>query len=55
MCLFYAIDDPVVPILQMQKIQPHLTHSKFIELQDRGGHFITPVFPELINQIEHAT
>ena len=55
MCLVYATDDPVVPILQMQKIQPHLPNSKFIELQDRGGHFITPDFPELINQIKHAT
>ena len=55
MHLFYATDDPVVPILQMQKIKPHLPHAKFIELQNRGGHFITSDFPELINQINNAT
>lgn len=55
MHLFYATDDQIVPIIQMQKIQPHLPHAKFTELQNRGGHFITPDFPELINLIQDAT
>ena len=55
MHLFYATDDQIVPIIQMQKIQPHLPLAKFTELQNRGGHFITPDFPELINLIQHAT
>lgn len=54
MKLFYATDDPIVPIIQMQKIQAHLPSAKFIELQNRGGHFITPDFPELVNLIKNV-
>jgi len=54
MHLFYATDDQIVPIIQMQKIQAHLPHAKFIELQNRGGHFITSDFPELVNLIKNA-
>ncbi len=52
--LFYATDDPIVPISQMQKIQPHLPKANFTALQNKGGHFITPGFPELINHINNA-
>jgi len=54
MHLFYATDDQVVPIIQMHKIQAHLPNAKFIELQNRGGHFITSDFPELVNLIKNA-
>ncbi len=54
MHLFYATDDQIVPIIQMQKIQAHLPNAKFIELQNRGGHFITLDFPELVNLIKNA-
>ena len=54
MILFYAQDDPVVPIIQMQKIQTHLPKAKFYSLKNRGGHFITPDFPEIINLIKNA-
>ena len=54
MQLFYAKDDPIVPIIQMQKIKNHLPNAIFIELQNRGGHFITPDFPELVNLIKNA-
>ena len=54
MHLFYATDDQIVPIIQMHKIQAHLPDAKFTELQNRGGHFITSDFPELVNLIKNA-
>jgi len=54
MHLFYATDDQIVPIIQMHKIQAHLPHAQFTELQNRGGHFITSDFPELVNLIKNA-
>ena len=53
MHLFYATDDPIVPIVQMQKVQTMLPKANFYILKNRGGHFITLDFPELINTINN--
>jgi len=55
MHLFYATDDPIVPIIQMQKVQTILQKANFHTLKNRGGHFITADFPELINTIKNAS
>jgi uncharacterized protein len=53
MHLFYATDDPVVPIIQKHKVQEVLPKATFHTLKSRGGHFITLDFPELINTINN--
>ena len=54
MHLFYATDDPVVPIIQKHKVQKVLPKATFHTMKNRGGHFITLDFPELINTIKNA-
>lgn len=50
--LFFAKNDPVVPVAHAKKYQDKLPHAKVIVYQNVSGHFEISAFPDLIKMLK---